>query len=268
MYDNKGSNKSATKCDTCPVRAEGPCKAACVAGIARLAGGSFVSNYAKGETIVPQGDDCLHVGILVSGVVRVTNTTAEGRHMVVAILEHGSMIGSLTEPRSRFAYEAASPAVVCTMQRQTFVSILKAFPEVSLRVLELMHRQAEEVQEWLTLFNGRTALERLAGYLHALALGRHAEEDGVIVLDVPVGRKDLAAYLGTTPETLSRSFQQLARGDILTVVNGRRVVISNIRKLGWVAGNSGNELLSILHGHGEHREAAGVAPDATLHRAA
>ncbi|AJY45529.1 hypothetical protein TM49_07230 [Martelella endophytica] len=209
---------------------------------------SFSVSYDKGETILPQGDVAERIGIILGGTVKLVNMAADGRQTIIALLGRTDLIGNPAGACTRFSYEAASPVRVCMMTRTALVQGMREDSDIAVRLVELISRQAEEVEEWLTLFNCRTTLQRLAGYLHALAQvasRRKSAPDG-IVLDIPVCRKDLATFLGTTPETLSRNFQRLARQHILTLVSGSRVIVTNVGALGRVAGSSGDELQSIL----------------------
>lgn len=240
-----------SKCQRCPVRYSGPCRYANAQTLALLASASTTASYPPGATIIIQGDPITHVCIVRSGVVKLVNTTSDARQMIVGMIEPGGMIGNVIDANSRFAYEAASAVTLCMIPRPAFIRIAREQPDIAYRALELTQGQAEEVQEWLTLFGGRTALQRLAGYLHALAHRQRSSWRGnqPITLLIPVPRGDIAAYLGTTRETLSRGLQQLARMRILEVPDRKRVVITNIHRLGQVAGDSGEELHMLSSGH-------------------
>lgn len=245
-----------SRCLACPAHLQGPCRGAGPEALAALARGSQTCHFERGATIVYQGEEDAQVGIVVSGVVKQTNIAADGRKTVVALLERGGIVGSITGANPRFAFEAASPVTLCSMSQRLFWRVLHDHPEVACQTLERSMKQSEEVQEWLTLFNCRTTLQRLAGYLHALTLAHAADKAAgeAVRLEIPIGRKDLAAYLGTTPETLSRNFHRLKAQAILSIIDGSHVVVIDAAKLGRVAGKSSEELHSLSR--------AADAPDA------
>lgn len=244
-------DQTRSKCQRCPVRHSGPCRYAGGSTLTALATASTTVNYPPGATIVIQGDPITHVCVVLSGVVKLVNTTSDARHMVVGMIEPGGMIGNVIDVNSRFAYEAVSAVTLCMISRSAFMRIAREQAEVAYRALELTQVQAEEIQEWLTLFGGRTALQRLAGYLHALAQRQRGnwKSSQRVTVFIPVPRGDLAAYLGTTRETLSRGLQQLARMRILEVPDRKRVIITSMNMLGRVAGDSGDELHMLSGGH-------------------
>ncbi|PHP66974.1 hypothetical protein CSC94_10470 [Zhengella mangrovi] len=242
---------ASNRCASCPSRAYGPCKGASPEALRSLASLSTPCAVAPGATIIAQGETGQHIGVVRSGIVKMTNTTADGRHMVVGLIEDGRLIGNAFEQASRFAYESATDAQVCLFPRQAFLSLARQCPDLSCSILETTQRQAEEIQEWLTLFNCRTTLQRLAGYLFALTRRQLGDAPGrePIDLNIPIPRKDLAAYLGTTTETLSRNMQQLSRKGILTVIDGQTVTIISMARLRSMAALIGEELQSLSHGH-------------------
>ncbi|MGV0817238.1 Crp/Fnr family transcriptional regulator [Martelella sp. AMO21009] len=236
------------RCAHCPAREGGPCGVAGPHGQDLLFRNSISACFNKGETILPQEEVGERIGIILGGTVKLINIAADGRETVIALLGRNDLIGNPVVARSRFSYEAASAVTVCMITRSALIQGMREDSDIAVRLVELISRQAEEVEEWLTLFNCRTTLQRLAGYLHALARvrSRRSLNTEAIVLDIPICRKDLATFLGTTPETLSRNFQRLARQHILTLVSGSRVVVTDFSALGRVAGRSGDELRSIL----------------------
>ena len=261
---------AGNRCSSCPSRLHGPCKGVQQSVLQSIAGVSSTASYAPGATIIAQGESVHHLGIVRHGTVKISNTTADGRHMVIGLIEDGRLIGNAFEKTSRFAYESATVSSICLIPRAAFIKLTQQCTDFSCAVLETAQRQAEEIQEWLTLFNCRTTLQRLAGYLFALSARRQGARPASepLALEIPVSRKDLAAYLGTTTETLSRNMQQLARKQILTVVDGQKVIITDRKRLNTMAASIGEELQSLRHGHlaAAGRPLAGN-PAAPLHAA-
>lgn len=247
----------------CPGHLSGPCKAASPGALLALAHSSQTSHYQKGSSIVHQDEDYSQIGIILSGVVKQTNVAADGRQTVVALLEEGAVIGNISSKNSRFAYEAASSVSVCLIPQKVFSRLLHEFPELACHVLEMSARQSEEILEWLTLFNCRTTLERLSGYLHALFLSQRmiSRNPTLTAVRIPIGRKDLSCYLGTTPETLSRNFHRLSALGVLKIVDGANVEIINPAKLSRIAGETSGELRSISHGR-DKANSSGLIGDA------
>ncbi len=87
----------------------------------------------------------------------------------------------------------------------------------------------------------QTAKERVASFLLLLHArkGVRANE----VLNLPVGRKDVADYLGLTVETVSRILAELKRAGLIKFLRtNRQIVIRNVGVLRAVAEGNENEL--------------------------
>ena len=64
-------------------------------------------------------------------------------------------------------------------------------------------------------------MERVASFL--IELSGRCECDGAVML--PMGRLDMADYLGLTIETVSRTMTQLERDHAISIPNARSVVL-------------------------------------------
>ena len=79
-------------------------------------------------------------------------------------------------------------------------------PELSIRLLELNMDKVSKMQTQIHLLTLPKVEDRLLEYLQA-----YADEIEKNSFALPLKMKDLALYLGTTPETLSRKFALLEK---------------------------------------------------------
>ena len=85
---------AGNRCSSCPSRLHGPCKGVQQSVLQSIAGVSSTASYAPGATIIAQGESVHHLGIVRHGTVKISNTTADGRHMVIGLIEDGRLIGN------------------------------------------------------------------------------------------------------------------------------------------------------------------------------
>lgn len=253
------------KCIDCPVRMSGLCKYAGDDVVKELASVSITSTYPPGASIMNQGDLFNYLGLITSGTVVVTTVTQDGHRIIVDLLEESGIIGDTLETEARFNYEAASSVTLCLIPRKTFAQIASTHPGVAYGAWETTQKHGLALLEWLTLLNFGTSLQRLAAYLSALASQQGPGLSGaaMIGLEIPLSRRDLAAYLGTTPETLSRNFSQLEKMRILKTMGRRQLSILSIAGLHRVAAERGEE----LHSLSQHRPPRDVVRDGARDRA-
>lgn len=124
--------------------------------------------------------------------------------------------------------EALTDMKACFIRREAFLELLMQYPSISLKLLEEFNRRIIHSGHRATSNTAETVLVRLVSYL--LDLSSAQESDSVIL---PLSMKELAAFLSTTPETLSRKISYLEKEGFLKK-KGRNLTIfhpENLRKM-------------------------------------
>ena len=95
---------------------------------------------------------------------------------------------------------------ICSLSKADFNRVLLGNPQLSLKLLELSTQKLLATERQTQFLAMERVEERLASYL--LDLAKVAGSDQV---QLSMKMKDIALYLGTTPETLSRKFKLLEK---------------------------------------------------------
>ncbi|MGZ3375093.1 MAG: helix-turn-helix domain-containing protein [Phenylobacterium sp.] len=186
----------------------------------RLGTRVFVSRDTE---VYGQDDEADRFYRVISGVVRTSRLTADGRRQVGDFYYTGEVFGLEPGPDHRFAAEALTDCEVQVVRR-TAVRAFAGDAEVDRAILEATRLEMERLQEHVMLLGRKGARERVATFLMGIAQ-RQADEQ----CDLPMGRQDMADYLGLTIETVSRMLTQLQGDSIVAFCNTRRF---EIRKWG------------------------------------
>jgi len=160
---------------------------------------------------------------VMSGVVRTSRLTADGRRQVGDFYYAGEVFGLEPGPDHRFAAEALTDCEVQVVRRAA-VRAYAGDAEVDRAILEATRLEMERLQDHVMLLGRKGARERVATFLMGIAQ-RQSDEH----VDLPMGRQDMADYLGLTIETVSRMLTQLQGDAIVAFRNTRRF---EIRKRG------------------------------------
>ena len=150
--------------------------------------------YQKGETIFQPGDEKLQ--IVARGNMKVYQLSASGREQLLRVAQPGDYEGE----KQLFGLENDS------LSKADFNRVLLGNPQLSLKLLELSAQKLLETERQTQFLAMERVEERLASYL--LDLAKVSESDQV---QLSMKMKDIALYLGTTPETLSRKFKLLEK---------------------------------------------------------
>lgn len=192
-----------------------------------------VRNYRAGETILAEAEEIGFVGNVVTGVLRLQKTLHDGRQQIVGLKLPSDMFGRVFTQASHVAIEAATDATVCCYHRCSFERLFTRFPELEHRMLAAMSRELDAAQDWMLILATQSVPERLATFL--LILRKRSLAQSIAMsptrVEIPISRRDLAAYLGTTVESISRAVQQMARGGIMQIVDPQRFEIIDLQRL-------------------------------------
>ncbi len=173
-------------------------------------------SFAKDEEIFSQDEEADLIHIVVSGAVRTTRLLSDGRRQVGSFYYPGDLVGLETGDLHRFSAEALCESTLLVVKR----SALKTFAgdeELDRAIWEATRRELERAQEHLLVLGRKTACEKVASFLMDLA-----EREGADEISLPMGRQDMADYLGLTIETVSRMLTQLQGASVVEFEGCRR----------------------------------------------
>lgn len=194
---------------------------------------SFLRRYEPGQVIVYEDEAAELVGVVVSGVLKVTRTLADDRQRIASLLFAGSFFGRAYETTSHFSVEAASEAEVRCIRRRDFEAVLERHPNFQQHMLSIALDELEAARDWMVLLGCQETLQRVARFF-TLLLQRGEGSPNTVTF--PIGRRDIAGYLGTTVETLSRQVQQLSREGVIQILDGKSFRILDHRRLHLLSG--------------------------------
>lgn len=163
--------------------------------------------YQKGETIFQPGDEKLQ--IVARGSMKVYQLSASGREQLLRVAQPGDYEGEkqlFGLENDSFFGEAMENTEICSLGKADFNRVLLGNPQLSLKLLELSTQKLLATERQTQFLAMERVEERLASYL--LDLAKVAGSDQV---QLSMKMKDIAFYLGTTPETLSRKFKLLEK---------------------------------------------------------
>ncbi len=173
-------------------------------------------SYGRNEEIYAQDDDADMLYQIVRGVVRTSRLTADGRRQVGDFYYAGDLFGLEPGPEHRFAAEALSDCEVAVVRRSA-VRAHAGDAELDRAILEATRLEMERLQEHVMLLGRKSARERVGSFLMSIAQRETRDE-----VDLPMGRQDMADYLGLTIETVSRMLTQLQGESIVAFPSSRR----------------------------------------------
>ena len=184
--------------------------------------------YKKDSFLFLAGEEARGFYYVSSGEVRVFRMDDSGREVEIVRLRPGEFFGEAiaiaSEKFPAFA-RATEDAEVLYFERLRMLRSIRSDPAVAEFFLILLADKCILLNKRIETLNLRTVRQRLAQYLLAhCAAGRSCD------LNLTIKKSELAKYLGTISETLSRTFRRMEQEGLIEV-RGRHIHVPDCARL-------------------------------------
>ncbi|MWD27425.1 helix-turn-helix domain-containing protein [Aquicoccus sp. SCR17] len=173
-------------------------------------------SYRHDQLIAEEGERLSFVGFISGGILRLQKPQADGRLSIVGLMVEGDMFGRIFNGALHFTLAATGDVEICAFSRELFEELATRWPELERLVMLNILNELDSAREWMLILTSYRVTERLAGFLLLIcrrwtSVAKLVRVDkGRLRLTIPVNRTDLAHFLATRPESLSRAFHALA----------------------------------------------------------
>lgn len=175
--------------------------------------------FQKGQRIFGQGKPAEALFFIRSGCVRLVVEDALGDRHIVGFLFAGELLyGGLTTHWA--TAEAVSTCAIASSPMDATFRLLAEDQAACAAVVCASQRMLSELARQMTRLVNWSATDRVVWLLERLA--QHSRGQAANELELLMGRKDLADFLGLAPETVSRTLAQLEASGELSKLGPRR----------------------------------------------
>ena len=175
--------------------------------------------YEPGEQLFRQGEPGQHLFGVLSGAVRISAQSEDGREVHLNLLGAGEVIGeiALLDGGARTATGiAVEPTMACVIPRTGFLDYLARHPAVAQGVIELLCERVRWTSSLIEDSAFHSVPERLARRLKGLA----GEQGG----EVRISQNDLARFLNVSRQVVNGYLKDWQRRGLIDLKRGRIVV--------------------------------------------
>jgi CRP/FNR family transcriptional regulator, cyclic AMP receptor protein len=186
---------------------------------------SIRRSYSRGAVLFAHGDPGDALYGVITGKVRISASSSDGREVFLNIMEPGDVFGeiALLDGRHRTATASATvPSELIILTRDHFLGLLKREPALVTHVIQLL---CERIR-WTSGLAEESALlnvpQRLAQRLLSLIqLHGHKTAAGV---ELKISQEELARFLGLSRQAVNQHLQDWKALGCLTLSRGKIVI--------------------------------------------
>ncbi len=169
----------------------------------------------RGRIFYTPGETGEVLFLLKRGRVQIYRLSSDGKKLVIATLEPGTLFGEMAlvgqGMYNTFA-EAVEPCTLCAMSRRDVEMLVTQFPRVGIRLLETVGRRLMDAEARLEALAYKSVPARLATLL--LQLAQNNFVDGKT-------HQDLAEQIGTYRETVTQTLNDFKAQGLIDIQRKR-----------------------------------------------
>ncbi|MFO8089398.1 MAG: Crp/Fnr family transcriptional regulator [Desulfatiglandaceae bacterium] len=205
--------------------------------LVQVGGIAVIREISKGTVVFSEGDEGDGFYVLASGRIKIFKLSPDGKEQILHIFGPGEPFGEVALfsgkhfPAGAQTLEAAR---VLFFPREAFLSLIKSNPELALNMLAVLSVRLRIFTRMVEDLSLKEVPGRVAAYMLYLSdrLG------GASSLELDITKSQLAALLGTIPETLSRILGRMSNRGFISI-DGASIRILDREKLELLAVSGG-----------------------------
>lgn len=189
--------------------------------------------FTKGE-IIHHADDILNELLIVhKGKVKIYQIFESGKEQLLRILKPGEFMGELaifSEKRLDSYAEALEQTEICAIHRKDMTKLMEKHPTIAIKILEQFSKRLDLTEQLVGQNNVMDVEARTASLLLQLR-----KDEGTSTFMLPMSKKDMASYLATSQETLSRKLTKFQENGWINQKGHRYITVIDDEALEKVA---------------------------------
>jgi len=166
--------------------------------------------YKSGDVVYFRGDTDAYMGVVISGRLRMSMTAADGRGVLLGLVENGEVFGETALidglPRTTDAH-ADTETTIMILRHGDFEAALKAHPEAMYGVLKMLCHRMRIYLDTIDLMALQNLPIRLARLILRLSGVYGTEENGHIVIRAGLNQTALGQKLATSRESINKQLK-------------------------------------------------------------
>ncbi|MGD0780252.1 MAG: Crp/Fnr family transcriptional regulator [Dehalococcoidales bacterium] len=188
----------------------------------------FEKKAVRGDIVVFEGEPTEALYFVISGVVKVFKTSADGKEQILRIIRPGDSFNDVPALGGiNLASAAAMSAVTLHgIKKKDLENISREYPQVALNIIKVLSLRVQEMVGLVEDLSFRHVNGRVAKIL--LEYAANGERPRLT-------QQEMAAMIGTAREMVGRSFRNLEEEGAIRVERNR-IIITNYAVLKKIAG--------------------------------
>ena len=190
---------------------------------------TFEISYKAGDIIFKEHSLTSHLLYIRDGLVKIVRENNNKQTIIVRIIPANNFVGLMSLLGNRvynFTAIAIEPTTILTIHNDTFNHVMIANSGFSYNMLQQLSQYGLEIINHLINIHQKLLPGRVADVLLFFMKLNNSTE-----FSLPLTRKEMAEFAGTTKESFIRALSEFKSDRIIELVENKRVVIKSVEIL-------------------------------------
>ncbi len=198
--------------------------------------------FNKGDIIFFDTEPYLGFYITITGLTKIYKISKDGREHILHLISPFNTFAEVPlfenfgeEFEDNFRYPANAMALedetrVLLIPARQFRELLESDSKICIKMVSGFAKRLRHLNHHIEELTLKDVTKRVAGFILTENKKAKQKQNGLPAITLNISKNDLAAYLGTIPETLSRTLKKLQDEEMINV-EGKNIEITDIESL-------------------------------------
>ena len=196
--------------------------------VARMRQFSNSLEIQKKQVFIREDDPQDYYYQIFYGVAGVYNYLPNGKRIITELLFAGDFIGPQVNNIYPFSVESLQTVYLCRFQKKKLDELIRETPALKDKLNMFQQNAINKARTHLLSVSHKAPVERVASFLLFICGNMESTKHGFAI---PMGRAEIADYLGLTSETVSRAMTDLSDRGIIAMETPSLVAICDAPQL-------------------------------------
>lgn len=184
--------------------------------------------FTNGQVIFQKGDPGTSMMAVLSGRVRISAYSEDGREIILNMIDAGQLFGeiALLDGKARTADATAmGKTEILVLDRRDFLPFLEKNPKSAVQLIEVLCERLRRTSEMVESIAFLDFGARLARLLVQMSEHYGKETEDGLLIDIRISQADLGNLIASTRESVNRQLSAWTQEGVITIDQGKITVI-------------------------------------------
>jgi CRP/FNR family transcriptional regulator len=182
----------------------------------------------KNDVIMYEEDTNEFMYIILTGKVKVIQTTEDGKEMILAIHQAGDFFGEITLIDNKTAPAmvlASEDSEIALISKKDFSSLIYTQEKVLDVLLKMLCSRLRESWHKIQILSFSNASQKIKMLFLLLSEEHGRKTSEGVILDIKLTHQDIANMVGTSRETVTRALDKLNKDGEIKVLKDKSILL-------------------------------------------